>query len=184
MHDYSYGKYRMPLLTQDMAYSDKLRDVMAREAMKIPCDYIFWVDADQTYPKDTPERLMKHIDSGKMIVGGLVPHRGNGLPNIYTALSATPEYRHRKVYAGDGIVKVDAMGLGGVMMNPEVFKKMEYPWFRKSWDTRINDELGMDFTFYRNCARVGIDIWCDTDLVYGHLAVKNVPLQIEKRILA
>ena len=183
MQDYAHGKYRLAIMTRDAAYSDKLRDLMARDAMQIPCDYIFWIDADQTYPPDSPERLMKHIDSGKLVVGGLVPHRGNGLPNVYMAIPGSPLYRHRKVYEGEGVIKVDAMGLGGVMMNPEVFRKMEYPWFRQYWDESIKDALGMDFTFYKNCARAGIDVWCDTSLVYGHLALKNVPLTIEKRMI-
>lgn len=172
----------MVIMTRSLAYSDKLKDLMARDCLKIPCDYIFWIDADQTYPKDTPERLMKHIDSGKSIVGGLVPHRGNGLPNIYNSIPGSSLYQHKKVYPGDGLIKVDAMGFGGVMMKPEVFQKMEYPWFRMKWNNEINDMLGMDFTFYGNCAKAGIDVWCDTDLVFDHLAVKSVPMTIEKRI--
>ena len=173
----------MATMTQDLAYSDKLRDKMALAATKINCDYIFWVDADQTYPKDAPERLMKHVDDGKLVVGGLVPHRGTGLPNVYDEIDGSPLYRHKTVYEHSGVIKVGAMGLGGVMMSPSVFTKMEYPWFRMKWDDSINDTVGMDFTFYRNCDKAGIDVWCDTDLVYGHLAIGNVPLKIEKRIL-
>ena len=183
MHQYSLGKYRLALMTSDGAYSDTLRDDMAKNAMLINCDYIYWIDADQTYPSNSPEVLMKHIDSGKMIVGGVTPHRANGYPNIYAACDDSPLYKQSKTLLGGGLVKVDATGLGGIMMNPEVFRKMEYPWFRMSWDKEINDRLGMDFTFYKNCERAGIDVWCDTDLVYGHLITQSIPLRAEKGLL-
>jgi hypothetical protein len=157
---------------------------MATKTIKLNPDYIFWIDADQTYPANTPEILMKHVDSGKLVAGGITPHRTNGQPNVWSSIPDSPLYKPREIYAGDGVIKVDATGLGGIMMSPEVFKKMEYPWFRMSWDKEINNRLGMDFTFYANCKRAGIDVWCDTDLRYGHLAVRGVPMQIKQRIIA
>ena len=183
MQQYSVGRYHMAIMASDGAYSDTLRDDMARKVIKLNPDYILWIDADQVYPANTPEILMKHVDSGKLVVGGITPHRTNGQPNVWSSIPDSPLYKPREVYAGDGVIKADATGLGGIMMSPEVFKKMEYPWFRMSWDKEINDRLGMDFTFYANCRRAGIDVWCDTDLKYGHLAVREVPMQIKQRII-
>jgi len=184
MTQYAIGKYKMAILTCDGAYQDKIRDMIAAKALEVKPDYIFWVDADQTYPENTPEVLMRHIDAGKMIVGGLVPHRSTGNPNVWKSIPNSPLYQPREVYPGEGLIKVDSMGQGGMMMNPEVLRKMEYPWFRMSWNPEIRDMIGMDFTFYANCKRAGIDVWCDTDLVFGHLAVKEVPMKLSKRILS
>jgi hypothetical protein len=183
MHQYSFGKYRMVIMTSEGAYSDQLRDKMATEATKVNPDYILWIDADQTYPWNTPEILMKHIDDGKMVVGVVVPHRGSGLPNVWTSIPDTPLFNPRDISLKCGVIKVDAMGLGGVMMHPSVFKKIPYPWFRMSWDKEFNVRPGMDFTFYNNCKRNGIDVWCDTNLVFGHLAVGEVPMKLSKRIV-
>ena len=183
MQQYAVGRYHMAIMTSDGAYSDTLRDNMARDTMKLNPDYIFWLDADQTYPANTPEVLMNHVDDGKMVVGGMTPHRGTGKPSVWESIPGSPLFKPRDIYVNDGVIKVEAMGLGGVMMNPEVFRKMDYPWFRMSWNKEINDRLGMDFVFYKNCEKAGIDIWCDTNLVFGHLAVRNVPMQIKQRIL-
>ena len=184
MHQYSFGKYRLAIMTSDGAYSDTLKDNMAQSVIPLNPDYILWLDADQTYPANTPEVLMKHIDDGKMVVGGMVPHRTTGNPNVWKSIPGSHLYQPRGVYPDEGLIKVDGMGFGGVMMNPGVFRKMEYPWFRMSWDKEINDRLGMDFVFYANCKRAGIDVWCDTDLVFGHLAVHKVPMKLSKRILS
>ncbi len=183
MHQYSFGKYELAIMTSDGAYSDLLRDNMATNVMKLNPDYILWLDADQTYPANTPEVLMKHVDDGKLVVGGLTPHRGSGKPNVWESIPGSPLFNPRDIYVNDGLVKVDGMGLGGVMMSPEVFRKMDYPWFRMLWNEEINSKLGMDFTFYNNCKKHGIDVWCDTDLVYGHLAVRSVPMEIKQRII-
>jgi len=184
MQEYSVGRYRMALLTCDGAYQDKIKDMMATKALGVNPDYILWLDADQTYPANTPEVLMRHIDSGKDVVGGLVPHRTTGNPNVWKNIPDSHLYQPREVYPNDGLIKVDGMGFGGVMMTPKVFSKMPYPWFRMSWDNEINDRIGMDFVFYANCKRTGIDVWCDTDLVFGHLAVKSIPMKLSQRIMS
>jgi hypothetical protein len=157
---------------------------MATKALEVNPDYLLWIDADQTYPANTPEVLMRHVDSGKEVVGGLVPHRATGNPNVWKNIPNSHLYQPREVYLKEGLIQVDAMGFGGVMMTPNTLRKMEYPWFRMSWDKEINDELGMDFVFYANCKRAGIDVWCDTDLVFGHLAVKSVPLKLSKGVIS
>lgn len=183
MHQYSFGKYELAIMTSDGAYSDTLRDNMATNVMKLNPDYILWIDADQTYPANTPEVLMNHVDDGKLVVGGLTPHRTNGKPNVWESIPDSPLFKPRDIYANDGVIKIEAMGLGGVMTSPEVFRKLDYPWFRMSWNKEINDRVGVDFVFYNSCKKAGIDIWCDTDLVYGHLAVRSVPMQIKQRII-
>jgi hypothetical protein len=70
-----------------------------------------------------------------------------------------------------GVIKVGAMGLGGIMMNPKIFKMMKFPWFRMVWNKRMGGRPGMDFQFYGQCKKAGIDVWADTDLIFGHVVV-------------
>lgn len=180
MAQYAAGKYHLGMVTNGGCYSGKARDILTKKVIKYKPDYIFWLDADQTYPANTPEILMKHVDDGRLIVGGATPINKASDPAIDGKLSiwemapSSWQCRHRDVSANQGVIKVDAIGLGGIMMSPGVFKTMEYPWFRTTWDSTIGDEQAMDFHFYDNCRRAGIDVWCDTNLIYGHIGVRLI----------
>jgi len=171
MQLYAIGKYHLSILTTTACYSDEARDMLTTEAMMHNPDYILWIDADQVYPKDTPEILKNHIDDGKLIVGGLTPHGGSGQPLVYDMVGPLGPCWPKEVSLHQGLIKIDAMGLGGIMMSPEVFKIMKSPWFRMIWNKKEGFRPGMDFQFYGNCKKAGIDIWCDTDLIFGHVAV-------------
>ena len=171
MQQYAIGKYHLSILTSTTCYSDFARDTLTREAMKHDPDYILWIDADQVYPANTPEILMNHIDSGKLIVGGLTPHGVTGQPLVYNMVDSSGLCKARVISLHQGVVKVDALGLGGIMMKPEIFKTMKFPWFRMKWNTRSGGRPGMDFQFYGHCKKAGIDIWVDTNLVFGHVVV-------------
>ena len=187
---YASGRYNLGLLSGGGCYSDDAGDTLAQKALTFRPDYILWLDADQEYPYNTPEILMNHIDGGKLVVGGLTPlkkkHEGglDGKPSIWDLDIDAVLVRHREVYLHQGLVKVDAMGLGGIMMHPSVFKTMEYPWFRRIWNQDVKKLFGADYSFYANCKEAGIDVYCDTDLIFGHVQVGLIPLREKQRLVA
>ena len=75
MTDYANGRYRIRMVATRSPYLDSLRDLLVRQALDGDPDYILWLDADQRYPADSPEKLMKHVDEGRLVVGGVTPHR-------------------------------------------------------------------------------------------------------------
>ena len=179
---YAFGKYQLGFITNGGCYMDTARDSLAQEALKYNPDYLLWLDADQIYPGNTPEVLMNHIDSGKTIVGGVSPLKKtsdktmDGRPSVWDIDEKTNLSRHRRISLRQGVIRVDGMGLGGVMTSPEVFKKMEYPWFRMTWNPDTKHRPAVDLQFFGNCKRAGVDVWCDTDLIYGHMAVRPIEL--------
>jgi len=185
MWKYSVGKYEFTMLTCGGCYLDKARDELAKKALEEKADYILWLDADQSYPANTPEVLMKHIDGDKLIVGGITPLRRksqslDGKPNTWNLDPETRKAIHRDIFLHQGLIKVEAMGLGGVMMNPEVFKKVEFPWFCQMWNTEKKYCLSVDLQFYENCKKAGVEVWCDTDLIYTHWEVR--PIELKEKI--
>ena len=186
---YAAGKYQLGIITNGGCYQDSARDALTQEVIKHSPDYILWLDADQTYPANTPEILMKHMDNGKLVVGGVSPLKkksDNGLdgkPSIWDLDIYSNGVRHREVFLHQGLVKVEGMGLGGIMVSPVVFKTMEYPWFRRMWNKNEKALLGADFSFYANCKKAGIEVWCDTDLIFGHVHVSLMPLREKQRLV-
>jgi len=70
------------------------------------------------------------------------------------------------------------MGFGGIMIHPSVFEKIPYPRFQGGWNWEVGSYIGEDTKFYHNCTQFNIDIWCDTDLSYGH--IHTAPIEFSK----
>ena len=183
MAQYAAGKYSLGMITNGGCYGDSARDSLVQEVMKHSPDYILWLDADQMYPRDTPEVLMKHIDSGKSVVGGVSPLKKKfesgiaGKPSVWDLDISAKLVRRREIFLHQGVIKVEGMGLGGIMVNPEVFKTLKFPWFRRMWNEKEKILLSADFGFYANCKEADIDVWCDTNLIFGHVEVRPIEMR-------
>lgn len=179
MQFYSIGKYELGMITFGCAYLDRTREELVDMALRENPDYIFFLDADQTYPADTPEILMEHIEDGKLVIGGITPDRKEGDPLVYSVVHDIGIIiKDSKAKPFTGMHKVEAMGFGGIMISPKVFEIMEPPRFQGGWNWATNLYVGEDVKFYQNCKKHGIDVWCDTDLPYGHIRV--APVEFKK----
>jgi len=137
---------------------DRCRNDAAQEALNWGADYLMFFDADGTYPPETVKRLLSH---NKDAVSGLThqkafPH----LPVLWKCRGA-----RKAVVPLDyqGLVKVDLVGLAGVLIKREVLETIPKPWFE------LTPEYGEDTLFWMKCHNFGIDLWCDTDLIFGHI---------------
>jgi len=167
----------MSFVTMSSCYMDKMRDDLVVMAMRYMPDYILWLDADQTYPIETIETLMDHVDSGKLIVGGITPDKDDGTPLVYDIVDDDPDgiIRRRKMRLNSGIHKVDAMGMGGVMVHPSVYSELlKPPFFDMKWNSERGVRPGEDVEFYSMCKDAGISVYCDTDLPYDHIVVRQI----------
>lgn len=118
---------------------DVNRNNAVREALKIGCDHILFVDHDNILPSNT---LVTLLGYNVPIVGCLYferkyPH----LPLIYTfeddRETVRAEYNYPK-----GLVKCDVIGLGCSLFKMEVFQQLQDPWFSyqyngRSWEQKI-----------------------------------------------
>lgn len=68
-----------------------------------------------------------------------------------------------------GLIKVAWPGGGGHLIAREAFEKIGEPYFMRIWDEKLGVNIGEDISFMRRCQDRVVDIWCDTNLHYGHL---------------
>lgn len=175
MFIYAQGRYLLALVTINGPYIDANRDALVQEALKMNTDYVLFLDDDQTYPKETPEILMGY---DKDIVGGITPRKETATPMIW-------DYNDRveiwnSLGGRKGLVKVDGMGMGGVLIKADVFPKLQYPYFKRDSGQTYNG-CGEDIAFYLQCKDAGVEVWADTDLRYGHMAMREVRLGVNPR---
>lgn len=162
--------YQLAVYTSNTSLIDKMREVLADEVLTTDPDYALWLDADQLYPMETMIKLAGHVDSGHLVVGGVTPDKHTAKPMVYRFLNDCGSCAHDRNFEVDrGLVKVDAMGFGGIMMAREVLEQIKAPRFPRTWDEAMQSFVGEDFGFYNKCRKAGIDVWCDTDLHYSHM---------------
>jgi hypothetical protein len=172
LHSEMTLKYNVDTVTSRNCLIDRNRENLVRHALKMGSDYILWLDADQTYPKNMADVLVKHIDSGKSMVGGVIPNKVDGAPSIYSFTGNGLDCERKKIDLANGAVQVDVNGMGGMMINPKVFESIPAPWFNRISCGSKEPDAGEDISFFKRCKDAGVDVWCDSSLHYGH--IKNV----------
>ena len=181
MTDYANGRYRIRMVAIRSPYLDSLRDLLVSKVLEAGNpDYLMWLDADQRYPGDSPERLIRYVDSGKLVIGGVTPHRATGQPMIYDFIP-DEEFKFRYRTENNklsGVHKIGGMGMGGVMVHPKVYRELlTPPFFQMSWDPVKGRQSGEDVVFFKKCQKAGIDVWCDYDLYYKHMAQVEIGIR-------
>ena len=63
-----------------------------------------------------------------------------------------------------GLQKVDCTGMGGLMVNPKIFEKINKPYF-----IALSLDYGPDVSLCYKCKKAGIQAWVDTDVRCGHI---------------
>lgn len=131
-------------------------------------DRIVMLDDDSEFPPDLLQRFLRH---DKDVVTALAYQRkAPHWPCIFQdgddgQLYTTPMHDVERT----GLRLVSRSGLHVSMIRTSVFAKMREAGIRTyfgGWDGKV----GEDMAFSLNCKKIGVPIWCDTDLISPHLA--------------
>jgi hypothetical protein len=139
-------------------------------AIKEACTHVFIVEDDSLFGTDTVMRLLKH---DVPVVAGLCRRRGTPFQSyIYSGISKEGGLDWFKLRPSDrGLLGpkhgVKATGMGGILINTEVFKKLKRPYFATYYEGET--EWGQDIVFGKSLIEAGIDVYCDTDVIIGHM---------------
>lgn len=135
--------------------------------------HLLMLDADHTHPVNIVQRLARRVieDPTRLVVGGLNYKRTppftpcafvkdpNGGDNFYSLMDI-PE----------GIMEVDALGSGSILVAREVFDQLEKPyWFYNYGGADDGHYPGVDIGFSSKCREAGIKLWCDTTVTSPHM---------------
>jgi hypothetical protein len=153
------------------------RDILVNQALQSNCDYIFFLDTDMVFesPND-PNVALNHLyqvinkdpstKDGK-IVGALYRAKqkvGFSFSMWTRAPNNIRGYTPIESWTGNWI-NVSVTGLGCALIDMEVFKNIERPWFR--WE--MNEEISEDFSFFELAKSRGFDTHVFTDVKLSHL---------------
>lgn len=141
---------------------DQIRNLIASWAVRY--DYLFAVDSDIVLKPDT---LAKLLARDKDIVSGLYIQRkpGQHILELYRNGTNIP-YQDIK---GLGLIEVDGCGFGCVLVNSDVFRKMEYPHFVYRSAIDHAHTVSEDTYFCLKAKSLGFRVFADTSILCEHI---------------
>jgi hypothetical protein len=148
---------------------EQVRNLIADWVIKGPYDYLFAVDSDIAFPKDTLKKLVSH---DKDIVTGVYIQR---IPGRHT-IEVMRKNEHGGVthipwdsIKGQGLVPIDGCGFGCVLVKKSVFEAIEYPHFVYKSAIDHAHTISEDVYFCMKAREKGKELWCDTSVVCDHI---------------
>lgn len=126
--------------------------------------HIFFLDSDCIPPARAIQRLLEH---DLAIVAIPTPAR-KGEETGYTVLDRVNGSGYRQHSPLEGLQKVDAVGMTGVLIRRGVFEHVPPPWFGETYDKRGLLACGEDFWFCERLREHGIDIYADCTMAQQH----------------
>lgn len=140
-------------------------NLLVDNAINHGCSHVFIVEDDSSFAPDSLMRLLAH---DVQVVTGLCRSRqAPFLPYIYSDLDGDNGLSWRPLTSSDsGLIKVAATGMGGILINMEVFKLLTRPYFRNYF---IGEkEWGQDIIFGKSLIEAGVEVYCDLDVIIDH----------------
>jgi hypothetical protein len=134
-------------------------------ARKLECSHVFFVDDDVILPPPTLVRLLKH---DKDIVSANMLYRCPPF-NAYMYRQKDIEGRTDILpLEGRGLVQVDTIGFGAVLIKLSVFDKLEFPWFA------LDDTLKTDDLYFCKSVKGLVPVHYDLETYVGHISQATV----------
>jgi hypothetical protein len=154
---------------------DLARQKTVEEALQVDPDWFLFLDSDVIPPADIFPRLRNR---GVDVISGL--YYMDHPEAIHPAMWQLDENNSPAITGFDkeGMVNVDAIGLGCLLVNRDVIDDIDPPWFRWTqgyeehpWDLRQEGEnpgISEDFDFCYKIKQAGYEIYVDTTVKCIH----------------
>jgi len=146
------------------------RNQIVRYFLNTDFDYLVMLDHDIVPNK----RLLDLIEEDKEIISGLYCgwNRGSLCPFAFVT-TEKGKYQDKgdkpfDIADGKGIIEVDRIGAGALIIKREVLEKLKTP-FAVIYDEGGIAQVGEDFEFCRRAQEAGYKIWVDMDCLCNHL---------------
>ena len=165
---------------------DLNRNSMIHNFLKSTKEWLLFIDSDMKPMKN----LISMATHGKKIISGLTTVMQKDVP--YPLIMRKAKDKETVCYsivtvkdldsAVDGVIKVDGVGTGCLLIHREVFEKIEPPWFKFEMDKNGEALLSEDYYFSEKATANGFDMFVDCNQQVGHL--KTVNLHAMNKVLA
>jgi hypothetical protein len=134
-------------------------------AFAMDATHLFIVEDDSVFTPDTVTRLLAH---DKPVVAGLCRARHAPFRSyVYRGVNEDGLGWYTLTAEDTGLIPCSATGLGGILINMDVFRQLQRPYFHHYFTG--DKEWGQDIVFGLSLVDAGIEVFCDTDVIIGHV---------------
>ena len=158
--------------TTDKMYTHTASNALATNSLAHCVDYVFWVENDMLIPFDAITKLYESMQKAKsLICAGLYFLRGDGTRPCLFNRMPNEKYKFTPVllFPDNALFKIDCPGMGCVLMNTDVFRQLEAPFFDLKEGT-----YGQDIYFYSKVKDANIDVMVDSSVKCGHMGAREI----------
>lgn len=155
------------------------RNELAKQAIKMGADYVFWLDSDMVFEADTLKQMLKTMDENKLDMLSGVYYRRNPpyTPVLFNKLETSDEEKvdfseFEKI--PEGIFEVGGCGFGCVLMKTDVLISV-LGRFRTFFNPMKG--AGEDLAFCIRARECGYKIYADSSISLGHCSHSIVTKQ-------
>lgn len=150
---------------------DANRNEMVVDFLDEPDNEWLYMNDDDVVP---PTDILDMVAYGEPVVSGTVCIKKKSVPqplilkefgNTYRQVNMS-EYMDEK--REDGLIEVDGVGTGCLLIHRSVLEGMEPPWFRFQYDDLGRLKLGEDFFFSRKLKEAGVSMFVSTSHLCRH----------------
>lgn len=123
-----------------------------------------------------PQNILEMIDFGEKVVSATVTIKKNSVPQpVIVRQRDDGEYRevglqeyHDELDKETGLIEVDSVGTGCLLVHRSVLEEMKPPWFKFQYNEDGTLRLGEDFYFGRRLQEKGVPMYVSTNHVCSH----------------
>tara|TARA_R110000782_G_scaffold59276_1_gene123096 strand:- start:701 stop:1315 length:615 start_codon:yes stop_codon:yes gene_type:complete len=134
------------------------RNTLVDEAIQVDATHILWLDSDMHFPSTTVQQLLAH---NLPIVAAAYSTRLK--PQRSVAFLDKDDLTNR-LTKNTGVHLVFAVGMGCMLVDIEVYKYVQKPWYQYLYNKDTQDLSGEDIYFCKTAGDAGYDIYIDADL--------------------
>jgi hypothetical protein len=169
---------RLPYTRNDIArekFAQFLLNEKAPDGVTPKYTHILMLDSDHAHPEDIVMRLARWVflyPQSVQVVGGLNFRRGEPYDPCAFIDPGDGQF-HRLAQWGKGLLSVEALGSGSLLIAREVFEKIPAPWFNYAYPGG-DMTPGTDMTFSAKCRAAGITLWVDGTTTSPHLGINEI----------
>ncbi len=176
---------------------DDARNGLTETFLGTGTEWLFWMDSDMVFPKETLVELFKVAEEkkAKMVTGVYYQRKANNFPVLWSrgsdlesgAKSGLGDKRAEyNKYVGSFLFPhpdkqepstCHAAGFGCVLVHRSVFETLDRPWFKF-----LPGICSEDFYFFVNAREAGFTLWYTPKLDLGHIG--DAPVITKKDFIA
>lgn len=158
-----------------------MRNDAAVEMVESNADYHLFIDRDMVFVPDDVWKLYTYLQNDKIhVISGLyIKTKPPYTPNVTVPPKEKGKREnvpklvemYRDLDVNQGLIPVDGVGTGFMMIKREVYTTIPFPWFETYYNENAS-KVSSDVAFCRKVREHGMGVYLATDIMVGHIGWK------------